>query len=64
VAAPLASPEAGALLRREADELCCLLEPPDFNAVGSWYEEFPQNTDEEVRALLDAHPGTATGSGP
>jgi predicted phosphoribosyltransferase len=54
VAVPTASHEACALLRREADELCCLLEPADFYAVGSWYEDFPQNTDEEVRACLDA----------
>jgi predicted phosphoribosyltransferase len=63
VAVPTASREAGALLRREADELCCLLEPPEFYAVGSWYEDFPQNTDEEVRALLDAHAPAATDSG-
>jgi predicted phosphoribosyltransferase len=63
VAVPTASREASALLRREADELCCLVEPPDFYAVGNWYEEFPQNTDDEVRALLEAHAASAPGSG-
>ena len=54
VAVPTASRDACMLLRREADELCCLLEPEDFHAVGSWYEDFPQNTDNEVRACLHA----------
>jgi predicted phosphoribosyltransferase len=54
VAVPTASRDACMLLRREADELCCLVEPADFHAVGSWYEDFPQNTDDEVRACLDA----------
>ena len=54
VAVPTASRDACVLLRREADEVCCLLEPADFYAVGSWYEDFPQNTDDEVRACLDA----------
>jgi predicted phosphoribosyltransferase len=64
VAVPTASRDACALLRGEADEVCCLLEPQDFYAVGSWYEDFPQNTDEEVRACLDAaQPPLATVSG-
>ena len=42
------------LLRREADEVCCLIEPEDFYAVGSLVRDFPQNTDAEVRALLSA----------
>ena len=56
VAIPTGSPEACALLRAEADELCCLLAPPEFFAVGTWYESFPQNTDAEVRSLLAANP--------
>ena len=28
--------------------------PPEFRAVGLWYEHFPQLTDEEVRALLNS----------
>jgi predicted phosphoribosyltransferase len=53
VALPTASSEACELLRREADELCCLVEPEDFVAVGRWYVDFPQNTDSEVCALLE-----------
>jgi predicted phosphoribosyltransferase len=56
VAVPTASPDACALLRREADELCCLLEPAEFFAVGAWYDSFPQNTDVEVKALLATNP--------
>jgi putative phosphoribosyl transferase len=55
VAVPTASPEACVRLRGEADELCCLLEPPEFFAVGVWYESFPQNTDAEVGTLLAAN---------
>ncbi len=51
-ATPLASPEAEALLRHEADEVVCLQTPDPFVAVGHWYQHFPQTEDEEVRALL------------
>ena len=54
VAVPAASKDACSLLRREADEVCSLIEPEDFCAVGVWYESFPQNTDAEVSALLSA----------
>jgi predicted phosphoribosyltransferase len=52
VAVPTSSPstcdEIGAL----ADECVCLLEPEPFHAVGLWYHDFSQTTDEEVRDLL------------
>ena len=63
VAVPTASRDACIVLRREADELVCLLEPADFYAVGSWYEDFPQNTDDEVRDCLDACAVPMPGSG-
>lgn len=37
----------------EADEVVCAAPPQPFRAVGLWYEDFAQTTDEEVRALLD-----------
>lgn len=37
----------------EADEIICLRTPEPFQAVGLWYEDFTQTTDEEVRALLE-----------
>lgn len=36
----------------EADEAICAREPDPFYAVGMWYEDFSQTSDEEVRALL------------
>jgi len=52
VATPVAAGDACAMLETEADEVVCLQVPPDFRAVGAWYEEFPQLDDDEVRALL------------
>lgn len=57
VAVPVASPESCAEIRPLVDELICLLEPPEFYAVGLWYVNFSQTTDSEVRALLDAAAG-------
>ncbi len=52
VAAPVAPPDVCARLESEADELVCLAKVEPFGAVGSWYLDFPQVTDEEVRSLL------------
>ncbi len=52
VAVPVASPEAARLLAEEADRVVCLAEPEDFVAVGRWYQDFEQTSDEEVAALL------------
>lgn len=55
-AAPVASCEAIALARQEADE-CIFLQTPAFLvSISQWYERFEQLEDSEVRALL----GTAT----
>lgn len=40
----------------EADEVVCVGPPRSFQAVGRWYEDLTQTTDEEIRALLDRHP--------
>ncbi len=40
----------------EVDELLCLTTPDPFFAVGAWYEDFSQTTDEEVRRLLEMAP--------
>ena len=53
VAVPVGSREACAALRPEVDELVCLYEPPDFMAVGHWYERFDQLEDDEVKRILD-----------
>lgn len=52
VAVPVAPPDTVELLRSEADEVVCLATPEPFRAIGCWYVEFPQLSDEEVRARL------------
>lgn len=53
VAVPVGAPETCRSLRAEADELVCPAMPDPFRAVGLWYREFPQATDQEVHELLD-----------
>lgn len=52
VAAPVAPASTCAWLRRLVDRLVCLYTPQDFYAVGQFYRNFAQVTDEEVIALL------------
>ncbi|MFI1988476.1 phosphoribosyltransferase [Actinoplanes sp. NPDC020271] len=52
LAVPVGAPQARDLLAREADGVICLSAPPDFRAVGRWYENFEQLTDEDVDAVL------------
>lgn len=54
LAVPVAPPDTLALLAPRVDQLVCLLAPPDFEAVGQWYEAFEQTGDREVQALLAA----------
>lgn len=51
-AIPVTSPEAAELVKKEVDELIYLDAPAFFGAVGSFYKEFGQTTDEEVIELL------------
>jgi predicted phosphoribosyltransferase len=53
VAVPTAAPSTCAELAQEADECLCLLTPEPFHAVGAWYDDFSQTTDDQVRSLLD-----------
>ena len=53
VAVPTAAPSTCAELGLEADECICCITPDPFYAVGVWYEDFSQTTDEEVRELLE-----------
>ena len=52
LAVPVAAPDSVRQLRQEADEVVVLEQPPSFNAVGSWYDDFGQTTDEEVARLI------------
>jgi putative phosphoribosyl transferase len=49
---PVAPQDVCAALRNEADDVACLLTPADFRSVGTWYDDFSQTSDDEVRALL------------
>ena len=53
VAVPVASKEAIYEISTKVEKIICPIIPENFNAVGAWYENFPQTTDEEVCELLD-----------
>ena len=52
VAVPVAAPETCDEFREEVDEVICAIIPEPFMAVGAWYEDFSQTSDDEVRELL------------
>ena len=52
IAVPVAPPEAIPRFERLVDEVVCLLTPPFFQAVGQFYKEFTQTSDQEVIQLL------------
>jgi len=54
IAVPVAAPSTCAEFRASVDEMICLRTPEPFQAVGLWYEDFSQTSDEEVHALLGA----------
>lgn len=53
VAIPVAARSACRMLAQEADHVVCLFQPLDFDAVGQWYVDFSQTTDQQVRDLLN-----------
>lgn len=61
VAVPVCAPETAERVRAEVDDLICASNPPYFQAVGLWYRNFEQTTDQEVIDLLEraAQEGTA-----
>jgi predicted phosphoribosyltransferase len=52
VAVPAGAAETCAELTRLADEVICAATPEPFQAVGLWYRDFAQTSDDEVRMLL------------
>ncbi len=67
VAVPIASPETCDAFRNEVDDVVCAVTPEPFYAVGLWYDDFSQTSDEEVHDLLEraeALPVTPAGSAP
>jgi predicted phosphoribosyltransferase len=69
-AVPVGATSTCLSLSHVVDRLECVIESPEFFAVGAWYEDFSQTTDEEVRTLLDelaehdCHPRPKTGVDP
>jgi putative phosphoribosyl transferase len=57
VAVPVSPPETVARLAAQADEVVCLCIPAWFLAVGEWYDDFEQTTDDEVASLLQSGAG-------
>jgi putative phosphoribosyl transferase len=64
LAVPTAPSSTCATLRREVDEAICLMTPEPFYAIGQWYVDFSQTSDEEVVALLEAANGFGSGGSP
>src|SRR5262249_7065858 len=52
LAVPVGAPESIEALRDVCDEVVCLLTPPFFMAVGTWYDDFSVVPDEQVSDLL------------
>ncbi len=63
VAVPVGAAEVCARLRDVADEVVCAETPEPLWAVGNWYDDFSQTTDEEARDLLEKARGAAPGGG-
>jgi uncharacterized protein (TIGR00369 family) len=61
LAVPVAPPSADGTMAGDADEVICLETPERFLAIGEWYEDFSQTSDEEVVSLLR---DTRAGEGP
>ncbi len=58
IAAPVASPQAVAELQPLVDRIICMGTPRRFGAVGYYYNDFGQTTDEEVKRILATHRAT------
>lgn len=53
VAVPVGASDTCRALEETADEVVCAVTPEPFRAVGLWYRDFSQTTDDEVRRLLN-----------
>jgi putative phosphoribosyl transferase len=62
VAVPVAAAETCDELRNEVDEIVCVETPEPFVAVGAWYSDFSQTTDDEVRELLQKATDSESGT--
>jgi putative phosphoribosyl transferase len=55
VAVPVGAPSTCEEFTDVTDEIVCARTPEAFSAVGQWYRDFSQTTDEEVHQLLEEH---------
>ena len=62
-AVAVASASAARAMRAEADAIVCLNVPAEFYAVGQFFNDFTQVTDEDVVALLEQSQATASATG-
>jgi len=62
VAVPVAARQTCDEFRAEVDDILCLRTPEPFQAVGLWYQNFDQTSDEEVHELLDRALSLARGA--
>lgn len=53
MAVPVGAADSCDALQGVADEVVCVAMPEPFRAVGLWYRQFPQTSDDEVRTLLE-----------
>ena len=56
VAVPTAAPSTCDEFKTEVHEIVCAETPQPFYAVGAWYEDFTQITDDQVREMLEQQP--------
>jgi putative phosphoribosyl transferase len=52
IAVPTASPDTCEAFHKQVDDVICVITPEPFYAVGMWYRDFSQTTDQTVRDLL------------
>jgi putative phosphoribosyl transferase len=64
LAVPVAPPQAVQELEAVADEVVCLETPAWFMAIGEWYADFRQTSDEEVTPCSPTHSGASSAAGP
>jgi predicted phosphoribosyltransferase len=64
VAVPVGASETCAFMGRIADEVVCVSMPEPLNAVGLWYDDFSQTSDEDVTRLLERAAGGSRPSMP
>jgi putative phosphoribosyl transferase len=63
LAAPVCAAQTAALFKTAVDELVCLESPSDLGAIGFWYRNFEQTSDEEVVELLERARSERGGTG-